>query len=57
MNIEFINHSSFILEQDNLRIMCDPWVEGKAFAESWSLITKTQFKYVKTHFTLNIRGN
>lgn len=45
MNIEFVNHSSFILEQDNLRIICDPWIEGKTFADSWSLIAKTQFRY------------
>jgi UDP-MurNAc hydroxylase len=45
MKIEFVNHSSFIVEQKNTRIMCDPWLEGSVFNNGWNLISPTVFSY------------
>jgi L-ascorbate metabolism protein UlaG (beta-lactamase superfamily) len=45
MKIEFVNHSSFIIENAGLRIMCDPWLEGSVFNNGWTLISKTVFQY------------
>jgi len=45
MKIEFVNHSSFIVEQQNTRIMCDPWLEGSVFNNGWNLISPTVFSY------------
>lgn len=38
MKIKFINHSCYLVELDNCLILNDPWVEGKVFDNSWSLI-------------------
>jgi UDP-MurNAc hydroxylase len=45
MKIEFVNHSSFIVEHAGVRIICDPWLEGKIFNNGWDFISKTQFQY------------
>ena len=45
MKITFVNHSSFILEYKETKIICDPWIEGTAFNNGWSLLTKTQLDY------------
>jgi L-ascorbate metabolism protein UlaG (beta-lactamase superfamily) len=45
MKIQFVNHSSFIVEHDNVVLMIDPWLEGRVFNNGWDLISKTQFKF------------
>lgn len=45
MNIEWVNHASFILEQDDIRIISDPWLEGAIFDNGWSLMSQTKFTY------------
>lgn len=45
MKIEFVNHSSFIIEHSGKRIICDPWFEGAVFNNGWNLISKTKFQY------------
>jgi len=45
MEIEFVNHASFIVEQDDVRLLIDPWLEGYAFYEGWALISKTKLLY------------
>ena len=45
MNIQFVNHSSFVVEHDNIVLMIDPWLEGRVFNNGWDLISKTQFKF------------
>lgn len=45
MKIEWVNHASFILEKDNIRIISDPWLEGNVFDNGWSLLSKTKFQY------------
>jgi hypothetical protein len=45
MKIEFVNHSSFIVEYNSIRIICDPWLEGSVFNNGWDLIAPTKFAY------------
>ncbi|WP_071394400.1 MBL fold metallo-hydrolase [Bacillus tuaregi] len=45
MQLEWVNHASFVLEQDDIRIISDPWLEGKVFDNGWSLMSKTKFSY------------
>ena len=45
MEIEFVNHSSFVLSHDGVRVICDPWIEGYAFNNGWSLLAETSFGY------------
>lgn len=43
MRLEWINHASFLVEHDQVTLVCDPWLEGKAFGDSWALLSKTTF--------------
>ncbi len=43
--IKFINHASYILYHDNIKLITDPWIEGSAFYEGWNLIEPTKFNY------------
>jgi UDP-MurNAc hydroxylase len=45
MKIEFVNHSSFIIENKGTRIICDPWLEGSVFNNGWSLLSQSVFSY------------
>lgn len=45
MKIKFINHSAFIVEHSDIKLICDPWLEGLAFNNGWSLLSKTQMTY------------
>jgi len=43
--IEWVNHASYIFEHEGTRLLCDPWLEGTAFHDSWSLLSPTLFRY------------
>ena len=45
MKIEWINHASFLLAVDEIKLVSDPWIEGRVFNHSWELISPTQFSY------------
>lgn len=45
MKIEWVNHASFIVDDGEMRLITDPWIEGNVFNESWSLISTTKFNY------------
>ena len=45
MEIEFVNHSSFIVKHKNIKILCDPWLEGRIFNNGWDLLSKSKFSY------------
>lgn len=45
MQIEFVNHASHIFNYDGISLMTDPWIEGKVFQESWSLLSESKFTY------------
>ena len=41
-NIEWINHSGFIVDNNNTKLACDPWFEGSVFNNGWDLLAKTK---------------
>lgn len=45
LQIQFINHSSVVIIKGDLRIICDPWIEGTVFQDGWEHLAKTAFKY------------
>jgi UDP-MurNAc hydroxylase len=45
MWIEWVNHASFILESGNMRLICDPWLEGTIFDNGWRLLSPTRMPY------------
>ncbi len=45
MKIQFINHASFIIENEDIKLICDPWIKGSAFNNGWSLLSKTKMKF------------
>ncbi len=45
MKITWVNHASFILEYENVKLITDPWLDGRAFNESWALLAKTKLDY------------
>lgn len=44
MKLEFVNHSSFVLEARGVRLICDPWLDGHAFDRSWGLLSPSAFR-------------
>lgn len=54
MEIEFINHSSFILRHNDVVLMIDPWLEGRVFNNGWDLIAETRFKYEDFEYVTHI---
>lgn len=45
MNIQFINHACIRIQSGPINLICDPWLEGNAFHNGWSLLADTEFKY------------
>ncbi|MCW5908745.1 MAG: MBL fold metallo-hydrolase [Chitinophagales bacterium] len=45
MQIEFVNHASFVVQEGNIRLLIDPWLEGYAFYEGWAHVSRTKFTY------------
>jgi UDP-MurNAc hydroxylase len=45
MKIKWVNHASFILECGEVKLITDPWIEGTAFDNGWSLLSETKFRY------------
>lgn len=45
MEIEFVNHSSFLLRHNDVVLMIDPWLDGRVFNNGWDLIAETRFTY------------
>jgi UDP-MurNAc hydroxylase len=43
--ITFINHASYIVSVDQIRLITDPWMDGYAFNNGWSLIEPTKLDY------------
>jgi UDP-MurNAc hydroxylase len=39
--LTFINHASYVIETDDSLLIVDPWVEGGAFNNGWSLLDKS----------------
>ena len=45
MKIEFVNHSSVIIPNNDVHLIFEPWISGDVFHDGWSLITEAQFKF------------
>ena len=45
MRIVWVNHASFIVESGQVRLICDPWLEGSAFNDGWNLVSPTKLRY------------
>jgi UDP-MurNAc hydroxylase len=45
LRIEFVNHSSFLQASGGVRLICDPWLGGAAFDDSWGLLAPTALRY------------
>jgi hypothetical protein len=45
MQIEWVNHASFVLRSGESAVIMDPWLEGSVFDESWSLLAPSVFTY------------
>ena len=39
--LKFINHACFYIESINSILICDPWLEGLAFNNGWSLLDES----------------
>ncbi len=39
MNVRLISHASVVIASQDVQIWTDPWLHGKAFNNSWSLLT------------------
>jgi L-ascorbate metabolism protein UlaG (beta-lactamase superfamily) len=45
MQITWVNHASFVANIDGVRLISDPWIEGSAFDNGWSLLSKSKFGF------------
>jgi UDP-MurNAc hydroxylase len=45
LKIKWVNHASFVLEYEDVRLISDPWLEGTAFNDGWALLSPTKFAY------------
>ena len=44
MEIEFVCHTSVVLRQDPVHMICDPWLTGTVFDDGWALLSEPVFK-------------
>lgn len=40
VSLKFLNHASYIIENENFVLLHDPWFEGNAFNNGWSLLSR-----------------
>ena len=45
MKIEWVNHAGFLIQEADIMLLCDPWIEGFVFDNSWALVSPTKFRY------------
>lgn len=45
MKLHWVNHASFVLEVGDIKLISDPWIEGRVFNQSWELLSNTKFEY------------
>ncbi len=45
MKITWVNHASFIIEHETIKLIADPWIEGTAFDNGWTHLSKSVMKY------------
>jgi len=45
MRLKWVNHASFLLDCGDVRLICDPWIEGSVFNNGWRLSSPTRMRY------------
>ena len=45
MLIEFVNHASLLVSAGDVRLLSDPWLEGKVFHDGWALTAPTAMTF------------
>lgn len=45
MKLTWVNHASFILYHGDIKLISDPWIEGRVFNNSWELLAKSKFTF------------
>jgi UDP-MurNAc hydroxylase len=45
VKIEWVNHAAFVVESGGVRLMSDPWLEGRAFDDGWAHLAPTLFRF------------
>jgi L-ascorbate metabolism protein UlaG (beta-lactamase superfamily) len=43
--VEFVNHASFIVDACGVRLLSDPWIEGRVFNDGWELLAPTRMRW------------
>jgi UDP-MurNAc hydroxylase len=43
--IDWVNHASFIYDDGHIRLICDPWLEGRTFYNGWDLLAPTAMSF------------
>jgi len=43
VQIEWVNHASFLLTSGEVALLCDPWLDGTAFDDGWLHLSPTRF--------------
>ena len=43
MKLQWVNHASLVVEHGDARLISDPWLEGRVFADSWELLSESTF--------------
>jgi len=44
-SIEFVNHSSYIINFNGKKLITDPWLEYRVFNEGWQLLSSSKMEY------------
>jgi hypothetical protein len=45
VEIEFVNHASFLVRSGPVRLLSDPWFDGRIFNDGWSLLSPTRHRW------------
>jgi hypothetical protein len=45
VEIEFVNHASFLVRSGEVCLLSDPWFEGRIFNDGWSLLSPTRHRW------------
>lgn len=45
MRMTWVNHASFLLDSGDVRLICDPWIDGRVFNDGWHLLSPTVMQY------------
>ena len=38
VSIKWLNHAGYIVESNDVKLICDPWLNGKVFGNGWKLL-------------------